>query len=874
MKKILLLGIVLMIARSVQGQEKLLDFWDEETRLFGIAKIDENIDKNLAERLEIQYVSKSFSLDHATKKVGDLSIVYAPKKSGMAPKFGFVANLWLDKGWNLEPSDHLKFWLKVKGSNVPSNWKVRLVDNNGLKAEGIVSKTNTSNEWKSISIPLKTLKAVKGFHWSSVKMCEFEVAFGTDNTIWMDGIQFKGNEKVIGVTDKTITQRRAEAENNKAARVKNALVEASKTGEASESETLEYVVSAFAKMMLNVDLESANQILVDELKKSSDENAWSLLHTPLYCRFYFNFSNTHGKYPGRMTAETEKLLLKTLWERTAAKNDIFWARESTWYLDGSENHDLNAKACNLLTSRIFMNEPDYKDRTFPDYGFGGSYHYGHAGYYGAGIDSEIRHGGGRANLSDGKSYDAKAHYETWVDFFKTYFKGRVERGFFLEYGSPGYSKHSLNMVDLIHNYSGDQDLHNMLNDFLTLYWSEWAQVSISGVRGGPKTRHHSSVMEANGTSNLISFHFGGAANGGVWWYWNLINDFKLPEIVWKMALDREGMGSYTYKSRGIGEEDNTKPRPLGAERSLVVDTDARFLKYTYVTPDYTLGTQMDHPSAVHSHLSVIGRWHGMTFSQSANARIVPVGLTNGANVKGKKSPYDLEVKYQTAQYEKTLIVQQNRRWFAVHPEWWPTVIDYNQPVGIWCGTNWDKLVEKEGWVFVQSGNAYAAIRPVLWDEAYEKEHSTKTKGNQQFFNAPNDPPTLKIRTDAYAWNEDHTIMMLKDNHTPVIIEAARVADYSTIELFMADVLNNPIALYKTVVPGYNILVYTGCGNDAKEIVFNAGTPETPTTGGQNINYNYPMTFDSPYLKSQYKSGKVKIQFDGDSLHLDFNKIKQ
>lgn len=871
--KIVFFGIALLAGLSVQGQDKLLDFWDEETRLFGVAKLDQNIDYDILKRRDINYMSKSFSLDHSTKKVGDLSILYTPNKSGMSPKFGFVSNLWQDDGWNIKPSTCLKFWLKVEGANIPEKWKISIIDNNGLKAQGIILKTNTSNTWKEISIRLKSLKIPKGFNWSSVKMCEFDAKFNNDTKIWLDGIQFEQKGEIIGVTDKSITQRMDEAEKSKSIRVKDALLNASKSGEPSESPTLEYVVSAFAKMMLNEDLEKANEILVDELKKSSDENAWSLLHTPLYCRFYFNFSNTKGKYPGRMTAETEALLLKTLWDRTAAKNDIHWARQSTWYLDGSENHDMNAKACNLLTSRIFMNEPAYKNRIFPDYGFGGSYHYGHAGYYGKGINDKIRHGGGRASLSDGKKYNAKAHYDTWVDFFKTYFKSRVERGFFLEYGSRTYSKHTLNMIDLVYSYAGNEALKTNLDDFLTLYWAEWAQVSISGVRGGPKTRHHSNVEEGNGTPDLISFHLGGAGNAGVWWYWNIINDFKLPKIVWQMALDRQGMGSFTYKSRGIGEEDNTVKRPLGAERSLVVDTDARFLKNTYVTPEYTIGTQMDHPSAVHSHLSIIGRWHGMTFAQSPKSRIVPVGVTNGTDVKGKKSMYDLEVKYQTVQYEKTLIVQQNRRWFAQHPEWWPTVIEYNQPVGIWLGKHWDKQVEKEGWIFVQSGNGYAAVKPVLWDEVYEKENSTKTKGNQQFFNAPNDPPKVKIRTDAYTWSEDQSIIKLEDNHTPVIIEAASVSDYPTLEDFIADILDNPIALYKTVVPGYNILVYKGCGTNAKEIVFNSGTPEIPSIGGEPINYKYPMTFDSPFLKSKYKSGKVEIKYGGESLNLNFNNTK-
>lgn len=53
-----------------------------------------------------------------------------------------------------------------------------------------------------------------------------------------------------------------------------------------------------------------------------------------------------------------------------------------------------------------MNKPEYKDRIYPDLEFGGSYHNGHAGYYGPGIDPESRHVDGRAELSDGKEYKA------------------------------------------------------------------------------------------------------------------------------------------------------------------------------------------------------------------------------------------------------------------------------------------------------------------------------------------------------------------------------------------------------------------------------------------------------------------------------------
>ena len=111
--------------------------------------------------------------------------------------------------------------------------------------------------------------------------------------------------------------------------------------------------------------------------------------------------------------------------------------------------------------------------------------------------------------------------------------------------------------------------------------------------------------------------------------------------------------------------------------------------------------------------------------------------------------------------------------------------------------------------------------------------------------------------------------MLEDAHSPVIIEAGSRSDYPTMSDFAADVLDNPIALYKTVMPGSNILVYSGCSEDAPEIVFNAGVPQIPTIGGEPVNYRYPMTFDGPYLKSEYESGKILIEYGGEQHNLDF-----
>jgi hypothetical protein len=191
-------------------------------------------------------------------------------------------------------------------------------------------------------------------------------------------------------------------------------------------------------------------------------------------------------------------------------------------------------------------------------------------------------------------------------------------------------------------------------------------------------------------------------------------------------------------------------------------------------------------------------------------------------------------------------------------------------MGVYMGENWDRMVEKSGWIFVEKGNAYAAVRVILWDEAYEKEQIAKREDNQKHFNSHKDLPTVKIKEGAYTWARNHTVIVLEDKFSPVIIEGGQKKDYPDLEAFMSDILDNDLKLYKMVVPGYNTLVYTGCDKEAKEIVFNAGTMEMPTIGGEYIDYSYPKVFDSPFIKSTYKSGIIKISKEDQELILDFN----
>jgi MYXO-CTERM domain-containing protein len=66
-------------------------------------------------------------------------------------------------------------------------------------------------------------------------------------------------------------------------------------------------------------------------------------------------------------------------------------------------------------------------------------------------------------------------------------------------------------------------------------------------------------------------------------------------------------------------------------------------------------------------------------------------------------------------------------------------------MGVWFGNAWDERIERDGWVFVRSGNAYAAVRPVTWDEEYERSLPSTGIGNQINFTMWVSTPNLQNR---------------------------------------------------------------------------------------------------------------------------------
>jgi hypothetical protein len=693
-----------------------------------------------------------------------------------------------------------------------------------------------------------------------IKVISVFMLFMTFNTVvcFASGFPNPLEDMSFVYSDKNIQNYIQEADNTKKARIKDAF--SNVTGEGLREGLCPY----FASLWIGKNLDKTNKILSELLTTEDTQlqekyrlnDPWCLATNQLLYHMYYAFGSKGTVFPGRIYPETQKAILEFLWKRMEYKNDIYLARKSTWWMVGSENHDLVSKVSSLISSQIFMNEPGYKGRIYPDLGMGGGEKYWFHHMYGK---ESMAGPHGQANYKDGKSYTAADHYYEWVKYFDNYFSERGRKGFFLEVASPGYMAVSVSYLTDIYDLCDDKRLAAKAGKFLDLVWADWAQDQINGVRGGAKTRVKDGEIWADAMYQFARFYFGGQGSGQTHFFTQLLSSYELKPIIWQLALDRKGLGEYVYMSRKPGEEENVWPRPLGAERTMLCDTESRFVRYSWVTPDYILGCQMDHPAAVHSHLSIQARWQGITFKGENGPRVFPTALKINENgiLDTSSDGY-----CRAVQDKNVMIVQQSRGWTQVNPDWFPAKEICGQQYGVLFSENLDRIEEKAGWIFVQHGNAYLAVRPIV-GEYYQGWTILKDNSTPDL--------TSEVLVNSYEWNDNRTLIRIKDKYAGIIFEASRKVQHKTLENFMEDILDNPLVLEKTVVPGWHILRYRGCGKNAKEIYFNLANNEISMVGGQRINYSPKMLFDSPYMKSEYKSGIITISKDDNQMILDFNR---
>lgn len=815
---------------------------------------------------------RAFQYDTVDKKVGDFSIVYRQRLSPRSTKIGFTP--YPSPVWDLGAEIVIHLWLKIEGNTWDTDVRFRLTVRDRQNQAAFVNLDKEAfrrQEWIKLEIPLRGMSGIEDVNLKEVSELYLDTRLSPEAVVRFDDVHFRlrGRESGgFGVTDKSIRQRMVEAQvsrNLRAAQAYEALA-----GEEKPPVLANY----FARLWQGADLLAVNARLTEMLttnRPTLDEqygfaDPWHLFATPWLIRTFKTFGPGDGPTNGRLTKETADALLAILRERTEEKNDIHWARaRSPWWMDGSENHDLNMAVCNYLSSIIFMKHPDFAERVYPDKGTGGG-----SGYWFHVRQGDIRFHGpyGEAHLADGQTYVARDHYEAWGDALKEILRERARKGFFLEQASPGYMKFTLGFITDVHDFTDDPEMKALTRSFLDLVWTTWAVESLHGLRGGAKTRDHLTLnVRTDSMYVMARFLFGGTLEGGQSMYQFATTTYEFPELVWRLALDRESLGEFASVARAIGEEPGVLPRPPGLERTLNLDAEHRMFRYAWVTPEYILGAQADHPLAIHSHLSPTSRTFGLNFSTHPDARIFPYGVKLKEDGDWALVPR-AGIMARTVQHENVLISQQSRGFLTMNPEWFPQRSLRAERLGIYVSPLIDKIVERDGWIFIEEGNALAAIRIVAGeytaDDSAESSAAFVTYQAQESLNEP-------LRTDTYEWNKDRTLIIARDDFSPIIWDCSSRRHFPTLDAFMEAVLGNRLELLKTVVPGWYRLVYQGTGGQPTVLNLNMANGEIPTINGTAQDFTPDQVFDSPFIQSMYNSGVVQLKHGALEQVLDFRK---
>lgn len=748
--------------------------------------------------------------------------------------------------------------------------RIRITDGNGEGRELNVDRDATHSEWAAFSIPLHPNNTAKGNLSASLVRLELVFTAG-QGAIELDDLKLNyGGGRVVHITDRPLRQRRAEAVRSRATRRNLAFA-----AEARDPQHASLMNEYFARLWVAQGPEELgavnnglHHLLTSEGSVEWNQRGlnglWNLSVTHFLLRCYNTFSaRAEGEMKGRLEKRTEDALLKVLWDRTIHENDIYITRNSTLAMDGSENHDLDSKVGSLLASKIFLEHPEWAEKVLPNTGKGSGSGY----WFHRDGDSTVYGPEGLADWrgEDTKEYVARDHYEAWVEYFHRFIVDRAKSGFFLEKASGHYMTYTMGYLFDLHLWSGDADLKQATADLLDVIWVEWAIDQIHGVRGGAKTRYKYQPYTTpeglrDSFSGIGQFFFGGAGNAHHSYFSTMLSDYEMPEIVWQLAFDRQALGSYAYAMRNLGESPADYIGQPGLERTLVSSPTSRLIRYSWVTPDYILGTQMDHPGATQNHLSVSGRFQGLSFAEPRGAAVYVKGIEDEKEftTPARVYPYN-NTMVRSVQHEQVAIFQGARRVLRQSPAWFPNESHHLQDMVVGLA-NIQHLEEDNGWIFVQNGEGLLAIRVV--DGVQKPISSGGNAANRGVIDYPLETVHVDLVPTGYVWNETRDKLKFDDPWSPVIFEAGQLDDFGSLAAFKDYIFSNKITLLKTVVPGFYRLRYEFGASNENRIDFSAANLQIPRINGEPVDYDPAWLFLSPYLKSEYQTGEVTYGLPG------------
>ena len=513
-----------------------------------------------------------------------------------------------------------------------------------------------------------------------------------------------------------------------------------------------YSMVAFAArcLYLNEMLDEANAALAENAQhyldhpddiNDRDSFHW---HADAVMRLVEMYGSQGTRHPGRITKETEALVLKPIWEYTKRVSWLGKAEHETsqtWDIYLSENHHAMSFTVCWHFSKIAKDRPEYRDRKYDD------------------------------------GATAAEHYRAWNEYFVVYCLERARKSPCIEMMSDVYNA---TLIKGFYNFYdfGDPQVRRSAGQLLDLYFAYWAQEQIDGVQGGGRSRIYFykglSQDRSHGNAPLAWFYFGIGQPPVVHGHDvnAALSDYRPPAVVADIALDVTGRGRYEVRQRpqGLGKQGRPMKTAVTTVPTRMRADGGGVLRYSYCDPAFIIGTPMTlaRPLGDWAAISSQNRWQGVIFAGEEEARIVPL-------VRPKDNRVALNAQW-SVQSKGSLITQKLK-----HHRGGAEMIVWMSRDGL------SEPVEEDGIIFVEAENAYAAIQVVQGGFQWREAPFTAMTGEKYERSTP----------------EGNTLI-LEEEYAPVILEVMAKSDVNSFDAFKAKVkacgirMKGPVLEYRTI----------------------------------------------------------------------------
>lgn len=552
--------------------------------------------------------------------------------------------------------------------------------------------------------------------------------------------------------------------------------------------------------------QAANDALVEncniylnnlETLRDRDNFYWS---ADVLCRIVELFGSKGTKKAGLLTKDTEEKIYELMWQFAKDQSKLKgthqlgrflfvtsadFSASNTWDIEGSENHNIQGVYARWHFSKLLKEHSLYKTMKYDD------------------------------------GFDAAAHFDAWTQYMKKWIIERAKKGLFIEMGHDAYNMDCLKGIYGFYDY-GTTDLRNLSQKFLDLYWATWAQEQLNGVSGGSKARIYpgrESIIGATHFRKLAWYYFGmgepSVIRTNIFTF--ITSAYRIPNLITDIATDTRGRGNYEIIQRRPGlAKDGFYTPPMYR-----VNQTEGLVRYSYNTPDFIMGTFHCEalPEPNWTMISSQNRWLGVVFNGNPNARIFAECAGNRSRVYNQM---------WGVQSKGSMIVQKLLN---------NTHSRDAGPMRIWISDfGLTNLLEREGWVFIESQGAYAAVRPI--------------QGGYNW-NIINEPGLWSGR-----------YLALTNQYSPVIIEVGQKDSYLTYRAFQDKVISQKLTIEPTNIQYESIY--------GEKFQFFTNYSQLATINGSRISLTPSKVMASPFVNSDFNSGIYTIKKGSKSLTLNFN----